>query len=59
MIGLNNNPLGDPILSLFARPNGTLEVMNYLREKWNLMCSFSKLSSYEVKKQKCDMRKSF
>jgi len=39
-IGLNNNPLGDHILSLFARPNGTYEVMNYLREKWNLICSY-------------------
>jgi hypothetical protein len=39
-IGLNNNPLGDHILSLFARPNGTYEVMNYLREKWNFICCY-------------------
>jgi hypothetical protein len=39
-IGLNNNPLGDQILSLFARPNGTYEVMNYLREKWNFICTY-------------------
>ncbi|CAF1145097.1 unnamed protein product [Rotaria magnacalcarata] len=45
-LGLNNNPLGDHMLSLFARPNGTREVMNYLREKWNFLCSFSKMSSY-------------
>ncbi|CAF0887275.1 unnamed protein product [Adineta steineri] len=45
-LSLNNNPLGDYILSLFARPNGTREVMNYLHEKWNLICSYSKMSSY-------------
>ncbi len=39
--GLNNNPLDDHIRSLFARPNGTREVMNYLREKWNLICSYN------------------
>lgn len=41
--GLSNNPLGDHILSLFARPNGTREVMNYLREQWTFICSFSKV----------------
>jgi len=39
-LGLKNNPLGDEILSLFARPNGTYEVMNYLREKWAMICSY-------------------
>ncbi|UJR27755.1 hypothetical protein I4U23_009028 [Adineta vaga] len=47
-LGLSNNPLGDHILSLFARPNGAREVMNYLYEKWTLMCSYSKLPSYKT-----------
>ena len=42
-LGLSNNPLGDQILSLFARPNGTYEVMNFLREKWTLLCSYTKM----------------
>jgi len=47
-LGLSNNPLGDQILSLFARPNGTYEVMNFLREKWTLFCSYTKMSSYKM-----------
>ncbi|CAF0794420.1 unnamed protein product [Adineta ricciae] len=47
-LGLSNNPLGDQILSLFARPNGTREVMNYLYEKWTSMCSYSKSTPYKM-----------
>ncbi|CAF1055811.1 unnamed protein product [Didymodactylos carnosus] len=43
-IGLKNNPLSDEVLSLFARPYGTSEIMNYLREKWKEFNSFPKVS---------------
>ncbi|CAF1211830.1 unnamed protein product [Didymodactylos carnosus] len=56
-IGLKNNPLGDEVLSLFARPYGTSEIMNYLREKWKELNSFPKVTYKVNRKEKCTKNK--